>query len=241
MNPKLISLLILTALLAVLAVPFIRHGKTGLHLRAAASLFCVGLRDQFATANAETATGATKVFTKRADASFTYTHLLVKAGTDAWHVNVAGAADRPIGSTTDSPDAAEDITHVDPLNRTDSSRRLRCATALAANIALYTAANGFVQAEPTVAGTYYRVGRSAALAVQEASGLYTVEVVTHAPVKVVVIAALTSVQNATAAATDLTTSEALANALKTNYNALQADVAAIGAALATPAEIKVLT
>lgn len=39
--------------------------------------------------------------------------------------------------------------------------------------------------------------------------------------------ALTSVQNATTTATDLATSEALANALKANYNALQADVAAI--------------
>lgn len=39
--------------------------------------------------------------------------------------------------------------------------------------------------------------------------------------------ALTSSQNATAAATDLTTSEALANALKANYNQLQADVVAL--------------
>jgi hypothetical protein len=38
---------------------------------------------------------------------------------------------------------------------------------------------------------------------------------------------LTSAQNATAAASDLGTSEALANALKANYNALQADVVAL--------------
>lgn len=43
--------------------------------------------------------------------------------------------------------------------------------------------------------------------------------------------ALTSSQNATAAATDLTTSEALANALKANYNQLQTDVAAMRTAL----------
>lgn len=41
---------------------------------------------------------------------------------------------------------------------------------------------------------------------------------------------LTSSQNATAAATDLATAEALANALKANYNQLQTDVAAIAAA-----------
>lgn len=40
-------------------------------------------------------------------------------------------------------------------------------------------------------------------------------------------AALTSSQNATAAATDLATSQALANALKANYNQLQADVVAL--------------
>lgn len=39
--------------------------------------------------------------------------------------------------------------------------------------------------------------------------------------------ALTSSQNATTAAIDLTTSEALANALKANYNQLQTDVAAL--------------
>lgn len=39
--------------------------------------------------------------------------------------------------------------------------------------------------------------------------------------------AMTSAQNATAAAADLPTAEALANALKANYNQLQADVAAL--------------
>jgi hypothetical protein len=45
------------------------------------------------------------------------------------------------------------------------------------------------------------------------------------------IITLTSAQNATAAAVDLPTSEALANALKAGYNALQADVAALVARL----------
>jgi hypothetical protein len=40
-------------------------------------------------------------------------------------------------------------------------------------------------------------------------------------------AALTSSQEATANATDLATAQALANSLKTKYNALQADVAAL--------------
>lgn len=41
------------------------------------------------------------------------------------------------------------------------------------------------------------------------------------------VGALTSSQNATAAATDLATAQALANALKTSYNALQTDVATL--------------
>ena len=43
------------------------------------------------------------------------------------------------------------------------------------------------------------------------------------------VSAVTSSQNATAAATDLTTSEALANALKVSYNAAQVDIAALRA------------
>ena len=45
------------------------------------------------------------------------------------------------------------------------------------------------------------------------------------------VLALTSAQNATTAAVDLATSEALANALKANYNQLQTDVAALRTAL----------
>lgn len=48
---------------------------------------------------------------------------------------------------------------------------------------------------------------------------------------VAAIGALTSSQNATAAATDLATAQALANALKANYNQLQTDVATIRTAV----------
>ena len=199
MNPKLITLILIAALLAIIAAPFITARKTKLALRSAASLFVGGLRNSFANANAETATGTTKVFTRRADAAHGLTHLLVKQGSDAFHGAVAGAADRPFGSTTDSPDNAEDVFHVDPLNRTDSSRRLRSATALAAGIDVYTAAGGFIQAEPGIAGTYWLVGRTAALAVQEGSGNYVVEVVTQPPVKLTVAATPVTVGNVAAA------------------------------------------
>lgn len=176
------------------------------HLRilllSAAALFCAGLRTQFATANVETATGTHKVLNLRADAAHTYTHLLIKAGSDAFHGAVCGAANRPIGSTTDSPDAAEDILHVKPLEHADETRRLRCATALAANIDVYTAANGFVQAEPGTAGTFWLVGRTQALAVIESTGNYVVEVAVRAPIQLTVAATPSTVGNiATALAT----------------------------------------
>ena len=123
-------------------------------------------------------------------------------GSDAFHGAVCGAANYPIGSTTDSPDAAEDIFQVTPLGRAYATRRLRCATALAANIDVYAAASGLVQAEPGVAGTYWKVGRTVALAVLESTGNYIVEVATHAPIQLTVAATPSTVGNiATALAT----------------------------------------
>lgn len=163
-----------------------------------AALFVSGLRDQFATANAETATGTNETLTRLSDAQFTSTHCLVKKGTDDFHVNLAGASDYPIGSTTDCPFAAEDPLNVTPLNDSKHTRRLRCATALGNDIDVYTAASGFVQAEPGTAGVYYKVGRTVALAVQELSSNYIVEVAPCAPQKMTVIAAATGT-----AATDI--------------------------------------
>lgn len=211
-------------------------------LLAIAGLFVGGLRKTFATANAEGATGTHEVLNLRADAAHSYTHLLIKAGTDAFHGAVTSATSSyPIGTTEDSPDAAEDIFHVRPLSVGIKTRKVRVATAIAANVDLYVAANGFASALPAVAGTYYRIGRTSALAVQIGSGDYLAEFVPCAPIKVVVIAALTSSQNATTNGSDAGTTQTLANALKVSYNALQVDVAALGAALATPAEVQVLT
>ena len=182
--------------LAALAMPFTGSAITS-GVLATVSLF--GLcRERLATANTETAPGTHKMRNLRADAAHSYTHLLIKTGSDAFHGAVCGASDYPIGSTTDSPEAAEDIFHVNPLNNSEHTRRLRCATAIAADTDLYAAANGFVSAIPGTAGTYYHVGRSVALAVQEGSSNYVVEAVVHAPRKTLVIAAATGT-----AATDI--------------------------------------
>lgn len=162
------------------------------------ALFVGGLRHAFCTANVETATGTHKVLSRRADAAHSARYLLVKSGTDAFHAAVAGASDYPIGSTNDTPGAAEDLFNVNPLNNSEYTRPLRVATAIAAEVDLYTGANGFAQALPAVAGIYYKVGRSVALAVQEAANSYVVEVTPCDPVKTVVIAAATGT-----AATDI--------------------------------------
>lgn len=162
------------------------------------ALFVSGLRRPFCTANVETAAGTHEVLTRRADGAFTYRYLLCKAGSDANHVTVCGASDYPVGHTTDQPGGAEDIINVCPLNYSKRGRVMRCSTAIAAEVDVYTAAGGFVSALPAVAGTYYKVGRTTAAAVQESAGLYGVPVAPCAPVKTIVIAAATGT-----AATDI--------------------------------------
>ena len=145
---------------------------------AISALFVAGLREQFATANAESAAGTHPgAFTRRADAAHDATHLLVKVGTDARHVAVCGAGDRPLGTTKDQPEAAEDIIAVDPLvGGTVGSRLFRCTTALAADIDLFTAASGRVRALPgSGGGTAYLVGRSIQAAVQVGTNDYLIE------------------------------------------------------------------
>jgi hypothetical protein len=155
-------------------------------------------RARFATANGETAAGTHKALSLRADAALSYTHLLLKAGSDDFHVAVCGAANRPLGTTTDASDAAEDLINVHPLELAHETRKVRVATAIAKEVDLYTAANGFAQALPGTAGTYYRIGRTVALAVQEGSGNYLAEFAPCPPVKVLVIATATGT-----AATDI--------------------------------------
>jgi hypothetical protein len=145
---------------------------------AISALFVAGLREQFATANVEGATGTHPgTLTKRADAATTSTHLLYKQGTDAFHVAVCGLNDYPVGTCADQPEAAEDIIGITPLGSIPGTRKMRCATALAANIDVFTAAAGLVAALPgSGGGTAYKVGRTVALAVLVGTNDYIVEV-----------------------------------------------------------------
>lgn len=86
----------------------------------------------------------------------------------------------------------------------------------------------FVEDDQTVAITSTHKAKAGRILDLDEDGVWLDTTDTH---EATAVAALTSVQNVTAAAVDLPTAEALANALQTDYNALQVDVAAIRAAL----------
>jgi hypothetical protein len=168
--------------------------------------------------------------TKRADGAIATRFLLVKEGSDDDHVAACGASDFPVGIASDEAEAAEDPVAVQFLNATSLTRKVVASEAIDVGETIYTAASGKVQNEPAAAGTFYRIG----VAKQDsAADGDVIEIETHAPVKVVVIAALTSTDGTAAGAADLA-------ALKTEAEKIGDDVRAIGAALATAAEVKVL-
>jgi hypothetical protein len=170
----------------------------------------------------------TGIISLYADAVPAQRYLLVKQGSDATHFALCGAADRPLGPVSDEVEAIEDLAAVRHLGAYKGTTTMIGNGALAADIDIYTAANGKVQGEPTTAGTFWLVGRSKTACAGDATEF---EVTPRAPVKVVVIAAFTA--PTTAAGSDAGTTQTLANALK-------ADLTALDNALATPALLKVL-
>jgi hypothetical protein len=151
---------------------------------ASSAFFVAGLREQFCTANVEGAAGTHPrgAMTFRADAASTLTHLLYKKGTDQRHAAVCGATDYPIGTSDDQPGAAEDIFCVVALGTDPSTRLFRCATAIADNVDLFTAANGLVSTTGTTG--MYKFGRSKQTAVQVGTGDYLIEAAPCTPVVV---------------------------------------------------------
>ncbi len=174
-----------------------------------------------------------------ADAAIATRYLLVKAGTDAQHVALCGAADLPLGNATDEPGAAEEGVSVNLFGIQEEGTKLIASGAIAANVHIYTDANGKVQASPTVAGTYYRVGLSLSAAAADGDAI---EVVPFPPQKVVVIALLGNTDSEFSGLTiSGAYSQAEMQALRAKCEELGDDVRALAAALATPALVKVLT
>lgn len=87
--------------------------------------------------------------------------------------------------------------------------------------------DAYIEDDATVAKTTVNKIVAGRIVAVDADGVWVDTMRRATPAAVV----LTSAQNATAAAVDLPTAQALANALKASYNALQADVAALALAL----------
>lgn len=160
--------------------------------------------------------------------------LVVKAGADDAHCAVVSAtADKPMGIVTDEASAAEEPVDVELLGVTARTLPLVAGAAIASlDQSMYVTAAGKVTTKPTAAGTYWRIGTNKTLA--DADG-DPVEVATHAPRKLIVIAALTST-NGTAAAASANLAGLAAEAEK-----IGDDVRAIAAALDGEADVALAT
>lgn len=121
--------------------------------------------------------------TKLTDAAIATRYLLVKHGSDVSHVAACGANDKPLGICDDEAGAAEDPVNVQFLGVSKRTRLVVASEIIALDADVFTAANGKVQDEPAVAGTYYRVGR--ALQAAGADG-DVIEIVPVEPVALVV-------------------------------------------------------
>jgi len=101
-----------------------------------------------------------RVLTKLADAVHDAHNLIVKIGSDANHIAVAGKADKPLGICIDAPDVAEYPASVDLFTGPDTNIAVAGA-AVAVDDELYLAAGGKVaNAATSGAGDAYHVGRA---------------------------------------------------------------------------------
>lgn len=117
-------------------------------------------RTRWQVANIAEGTSETGVRTYFADAAITNRNLLVKIGSDADHIALAGTADIGIGFAIDQADAAEDPVAVNLLGAAGGTVLGVAAAAITAGDQLVSAANGQVRTLPATTGTYYIVGRA---------------------------------------------------------------------------------
>jgi len=96
--------------------------------------------------------------TKIADAAQAIQHLLVKFGTDADHIAIAGVADSPIGVCPDTP-ALGDSAAVRLLGCANESITMVASEAIGVGVRVFAAASGKVSLLDTgTNGTYFCVG-----------------------------------------------------------------------------------
>lgn len=164
--------------------------------------------------------------------------LLAKPGATAGEVALAGAGDKPLGPVIDQSAAAGDLVSVELLETAKRTFLGVAAGAVAKSAGLYTAAEGMVQGEPDVPGTYWLVGRT----IGAAAGEYDlVPYVPCAPQKLVVLPAPGNAEGEIAALTfSGTATKAEAEALRDKCEELAGDLRVLAAALSSGALVKVL-
>ncbi|MBL9187918.1 MAG: hypothetical protein JNK23_10595 [Opitutaceae bacterium] len=107
------------------------------------------------------------------DAAIATRYLLVKRGSDAAHVALAGTADVPIGFVTDEASAAEEGIAVAHFGLLREGALGVASGAIAADEFLVPGANGTVRKLPVAAGTYHIIGRATKAAADTAVVEYT--------------------------------------------------------------------
>lgn len=98
--------------------------------------------------------------TKSTDVVITERFLLAKVGSAADRVNVAGAADTPIGVITDEAAAIGDIVNIALFGSVRSTVRMVASAAIAQGALLEPAASGRVATLGVGVGTHHVVGRA---------------------------------------------------------------------------------
>lgn len=95
-----------------------------------------------------------------ADAVFSARHLVVKVGSDANHVDLAGTADIALGVIDDQADAIDDPVNVQLLGAKRGTVKMTASAAITAGAMVVTAASGKIRTLPGTTGTYYIIGRA---------------------------------------------------------------------------------
>lgn len=98
-------------------------------------------------------------------------YLLVTRGSDARHYAAAGAADIPIGYSTDEPDVIGDGVAIAFLGLQKEGSLGVASAAIAVDDLLVPAAGGKLRPLPTAAGTYHIVGRATSAATADGDPL----------------------------------------------------------------------
>ena len=113
--------------------------------------------------------------TRLADASFTLRYLLAKQGSDATHIGICGATDKPFAVVPDmtptADQAASDLSYPLPVNilgLNEDTERMVASAAIAVDDLVVPAGSGKVKTLPTTAGVYWVVGKAVTAASADA-------------------------------------------------------------------------